>query len=82
MIMMRGEGIFSFSFLLVAQIFKTKYVLIDIVRLFRYNKNVYIEDIENIYRNENCRTVLSIGMVELSTMSFFIGDSNAGIHDY
>lgn len=32
MIMMRGEGIFSFSFLLVAQIFKTKYVLIDIVR--------------------------------------------------
>ncbi len=82
MIMMRGEGIFSFSFLLVAQIFKTKYVLIDIVRLFRYNKNVYIEDIENIYRDENCRTVLSIGMVELSTMSFFIGDSNAGIHDY
>ena len=80
--MMRGEGIFSFSFLLVAQIFKTKYVLIDIVRLFRYNKNVYIEDIENIYRDENCRTVLSIGMVELSTMSFFIGDSNAGIHDY
>mgnify|MGYP000512139398 CR=1 FL=1 len=82
MIMMRGEGIFSFSFLLVAQIFKTKYVLIDIVRLFRYNKNVYIEDIENIYRDENCRTVLSIGMVELSTMSFFIGDSNAEIHDY
>lgn len=80
--MMRGEGIFSFSFLLVAQIFKTKYVLIDIVRLFRYNKNVYIEDIENIYRDENCRTVLSIGMVELSTMSFFIGDSNAEIHDY
>lgn len=82
MIMMRGEGIFSFSFLLVAQIFKTKYVLIDIVRLFRYNENVYIEDIENIYRDENCRTVLSISMVELSTMSFFIGDSNAGIHDY
>lgn len=80
--MMRGEGIFSFSFLLVAQIFKTKYVLIDIVRLFRYNENVYIEDIENIYRDENCRTVLSISMVELSTMSFFIGDSNAGIHDY
>ncbi len=46
--------------------------MIDIVWLFRYNENVYIEDIENIYRDENCCAVLGIGMVEIFIMSFLL----------